>query len=230
MSSKVKIHQGKLKRRKKYDFGHTSSSPEENYSSKLLSDPSYKQKSVYVPDDIKASIDKWAKDMGLKKESKMEHLRKFVREFLREQEEKKPSDSEEIAANLLKNGKMTNLSAPKTLIHRTTNMSLSINDLEPLAVRQTRQSKRGGAPKVGLYTYSEENDVPRYGDNKIEIIIPSGTKVLDITELGRGASSRISLETAQKLLQEGVDVVVGLDYIGPPEWIILKIPPQPKQK
>lgn len=80
----MKIHQGKSKRRKKYSFGRGGSNPEENYSSELLSDPSYKQKSVYVPDDIKTSIDKWAKDMGLK-----EHvLRVFIKEFLKDQNSK----------------------------------------------------------------------------------------------------------------------------------------------
>jgi hypothetical protein len=50
-------------RKKKYHFG--GSHPEEDYDTELLDDPSYRSKSVYVPDDIKNKIDKWAADMGL---------------------------------------------------------------------------------------------------------------------------------------------------------------------
>lgn len=42
------------------------SHPEETYDMNLLDDPAYKEPSVYVPDDIKNVIDKWAEDMGLK--------------------------------------------------------------------------------------------------------------------------------------------------------------------
>lgn len=72
----MKIQLGKLKqiireaileaKGKKYDFGRAGSQPEESYSAELLDDPSYKEKSVYVPDDIKSKIDKWATDMGMK--------------------------------------------------------------------------------------------------------------------------------------------------------------------
>ena len=41
------------------------SQPEEAYSEELLNDPSFDEKSVYVPDDIKKSIKTWAKDMKL---------------------------------------------------------------------------------------------------------------------------------------------------------------------
>ena len=41
------------------------SSPEENYHEELLDDPAYNAGSVYVPNDIKKKINKWAKDMGL---------------------------------------------------------------------------------------------------------------------------------------------------------------------
>lgn len=41
------------------------SHPEEAYHDELLDDPSYKADSVYVPQDIKKKINKWAKDMGL---------------------------------------------------------------------------------------------------------------------------------------------------------------------
>jgi hypothetical protein len=66
----MKIHERKhAKKKKDYGFGRAGSHPEENYTGELLDDPSYKEKSVYVPDDIKQTINKWAKDMGLKKEN-----------------------------------------------------------------------------------------------------------------------------------------------------------------
>jgi len=55
---------------KKYNFGYAGSHPEEDYEVGLLDDPSYKKKSVYVPDDIKDKIDKWAADMGMKTNSR----------------------------------------------------------------------------------------------------------------------------------------------------------------
>lgn len=41
------------------------SQPEESYHDELFDDPAYSAGSVYVPDDIKKKINKWAKDMGL---------------------------------------------------------------------------------------------------------------------------------------------------------------------
>jgi len=43
------------------------SHPDETYSSYLLDDPCFNEKSVYVPDDVKASIRTWAKSLGLHK-------------------------------------------------------------------------------------------------------------------------------------------------------------------
>ena len=37
----------------------------ESYDKNLLDDPAFDEKSVYVPDDIKIAIRKWAKSMGL---------------------------------------------------------------------------------------------------------------------------------------------------------------------
>lgn len=62
------IREAILKEKRKYDFG--GSHPEEDYEVDLLSDPSYKKKSVYVPDDIKSKIDSWADSMGLRVSSK----------------------------------------------------------------------------------------------------------------------------------------------------------------
>jgi len=52
-----------VEERKKYHFG--GSQPHENYESELLDDPDFESPSVYVPNDIKGSIRKWATDMGL---------------------------------------------------------------------------------------------------------------------------------------------------------------------
>ena len=52
-----------VEEKKKYYFG--GSRPEESYESELFDDPSYHEQSVYVPDDIKKKLGKWAKDMGL---------------------------------------------------------------------------------------------------------------------------------------------------------------------
>ncbi len=38
---------------------------EENYCLALADDPAYRANSVYVPDDTKKKINKWANDMGL---------------------------------------------------------------------------------------------------------------------------------------------------------------------
>lgn len=70
----MKIHLGNLRKlireileqeNKKNHWG--GSIPDENYEEELLNDPSYKEKSVYVPDDVKQKINKWAKKMGLVK-------------------------------------------------------------------------------------------------------------------------------------------------------------------
>jgi hypothetical protein len=45
--------------------GIAGSQPEEKYDTELLDDPKYAEGSVYVPDDIKGKIRKWAKSMGL---------------------------------------------------------------------------------------------------------------------------------------------------------------------
>ena len=41
------------------------SHPNESYSMELLDDPAFDEKSVYVPDEVKGKIRKWAKDMKL---------------------------------------------------------------------------------------------------------------------------------------------------------------------
>ena len=41
------------------------SQPDESYSLELLNDPSFEEKSMLVPDDVKDKIRKWAKDMKM---------------------------------------------------------------------------------------------------------------------------------------------------------------------
>lgn len=41
------------------------SDPNEAYNHDLTDDPSFKKKSVLVPDDIKASVSSWSRKMGL---------------------------------------------------------------------------------------------------------------------------------------------------------------------
>ena len=129
-----------------------------------------------------------------------------------------------VLESVAEKGQVFTLESPKVVVHRSTDPELTADRLDPLAIRQTKQSKRGSEPKVGVYAYGVENDVPRYGENKIEMTIPAGTKVLDLRGAGRGASSRLSLSSAKELLDDGIEAVVGYDYIGPEEWILLKIP------
>lgn len=65
------------KNKKKFRGG---SHPEESYDKQLPDDPAYMKPSVYVPDDIKTKINKWAEDMGMKKESKKTSRKKIVLE------------------------------------------------------------------------------------------------------------------------------------------------------
>jgi hypothetical protein len=131
---------------------------------------------------------------------------------------------ESTGGSLMDLGSIIELSSPVSLVHRSADPSVKISDLDPLVVRSSRQSKRGGEPKVGLYAYESKHDVPRYGENRIEFTLPVGTPVLDLTSAGRGATSRISLSQARELLLSGVKVVKGYDYIGPPEWVVLEMP------
>ena len=50
---------------KEFVEAYAGSQPDESYNKELLDDEAYEAGSVYVPDDIKKKINKWAKDMGL---------------------------------------------------------------------------------------------------------------------------------------------------------------------
>jgi hypothetical protein len=127
------------------------------------------------------------------------------------------------SSELVARGTVSEIKQPMVVSHRTANEALDISQIEPLAERASRQTKRGGAPKVGLYTYGPEvTDVQaaQYGANKIDIALPAGTRVLDLTAEG-GASARITKAEAESLLQQGIQVVRGKDVIGPTEYVIL---------
>ena len=57
------IEESKRKGSSKYHFG--GSHPDESYDKELMQDEAFGEESVYVPDDIKEKIKKWANDMGL---------------------------------------------------------------------------------------------------------------------------------------------------------------------
>ena len=126
------------------------------------------------------------------------------------------------------NARIYFLPSDLTLIHRTKNLDLTYDKLDPLEIRKTKQSKRNSSPKIGIYAYNIEDDVPgfenNYGENEITFVMPAGTKVLDLTSLSRGTSARISMETAKQLISKGIDLVTGFDVLGPQEWVVLRKP------
>jgi hypothetical protein len=131
---------------------------------------------------------------------------------------------------LIRRGKTTRLNSPIKLTHRTKNDSLTIDQIDPTAVRATKQGKRN-RPAVGFYAYdtsgedeklSSELDT-RYGSHRVDYVLPAGSQVLDLSGEERGTTSRIDPQTAKYLLSNGYSAVRGYDHIGPPEWVILKI-------
>jgi len=130
---------------------------------------------------------------------------------------------------LIDRGETVTLSAPVKLTHRTQNDSLTIHQIDPTAIRKTKQGRRG--EYVGFYTYDSSTEDKklsreldeRYGSHKVDYALPAGSKVLDLTGEERGVTSRINSRTAKFLLSKGYDAVKGFDYIGPIEWVVLKI-------
>lgn len=131
---------------------------------------------------------------------------------------------------LIERGETITLNAPVKLTHRTQNDALTIHQIDPTAIRKTKQGRRG--EYVGFYTYdsSTEEDKKksseldaRYGSHKIDYLLPAGSKVLDLTGEERGMTSRINSRTAKFFLNNGYDAVMGYDYIGPIEWVVLRI-------
>lgn len=131
--------------------------------------------------------------------------------------------------DLVKRGKEITTGSPVKLTHRTKNSSLTIDQIDPTAIRKTRQGRKG--EYVGFYTYdtSGENEESskhldaQYGEHKIDYVIPAGSKVLDLTDESKGLTSRINQKVAKFFLSKGFDAVIGFDYIGPVEWVILRL-------
>lgn len=59
----MKLTIGQLREKIKRELA--GSQPDESYSTYLLDDPAFKEKSVYVGDDVKKKITIWAKAMKL---------------------------------------------------------------------------------------------------------------------------------------------------------------------
>jgi hypothetical protein len=120
--------------------------------------------------------------------------------------------------------------APIHLVHRTHDDELTLDKIEPLRVRISKQGKHN-REYVGYYNYEDiENDNLeldiRYGKNKIQFTIPAGSKILDVTKEKDGlkriaGSSRVNKKIAQKLFDDGYIAIKGYDYFGPPEYVVL---------
>ena len=63
------------------------------------------------------------------------------------------------------NARIYSLPSDLTLIHRTKNLDLAYDKLDPLEIRKTKQSKRNSSPKVGIYAYNIEDDVSGFENN-----------------------------------------------------------------
>ena len=61
----MKIKLSELRKIIREEIEMAGSHPEETYSEELLSDPKFKEKSVYIRDSAKKKILSWAKDMKL---------------------------------------------------------------------------------------------------------------------------------------------------------------------
>ena len=143
-------------------------------------------------------------------------LRQIIREVL--------SDSKDAQTPVELN--VRELSAPKTLVHRTHSPDLTVDKLDPTTPRDSKQSKGGKLKVVGVYAYAaedaDEEIVKRYGDRKVTLTLPAGTRVLDLRNEKKGATARITKERADELLAQGIDAIVGYDLVGPSEWVILR--------
>lgn len=130
----------------------------------------------------------------------------------------------------MKDGKTITLKEPIHLIHRTKSETLTMDQIDPTAIRMTKQGKRS-SPAVGFYAYDSAGEDEetrkeldaRYGSRKLEYTLPVGAKVLDLTDAGRGATSRVSPQKAQEYINAGFTAIKGYDYVGPPEYVVLKL-------
>lgn len=130
----------------------------------------------------------------------------------------------------MKDGNAITLKEPIHLIHRTKSDTLTMDQIDPTAIRMTKQGKRN-SPAVGFYAYDSAGESEetrreldaRYGSRKLEYTLPVGSKVLDLTGAGRGITSRVSPEKAREYIDAGFSAIKGYDYVGPPEYVVLKL-------
>lgn len=106
----------------------------------------------------------------------------------------------------------------KVLFHRSPDPDLHKGKISAEEPRASKQSKRGAT--VGFYAYESAESGEKFGEHVFEVRLPGGTPYLDL--LGaKIKTSRIPPEIASMLRDAGVGVVLGKDFIGPPEWIII---------
>jgi hypothetical protein len=133
-----------------------------------------------------------------------------------------PSLSAQKANKLISAGKVFNLDDPVTVVHRTHAEDITIADLDAEVARAGRQSRGGKLKTAGLYTYeaSQAGTFAQYGANKIDIVIPRGAKILDVSG-EQGITSRLTADTIESLRDQGIVAIKGRDFKGPPEWVII---------
>jgi len=106
----------------------------------------------------------------------------------------------------------------KKLYHRSNNPNLTVGQVSASSLRTSKQSR--GGKTSGFYTYEDPTAGAKFGSSVLELILPAGTRYLD--SLGTGINtSRISHETSETLRAMGIEAILGRDYVGPPEWIII---------
>ena len=106
----------------------------------------------------------------------------------------------------------------KSLYHRSHDPDLLSHVISAETPRASKQSRKGAT--VGFYAYESLESGQHFGDNVFEITVPSGTLYLDLVGSGIN-TSRIDPVTASQLRDMGIKAILGKDYVGPPEWIII---------
>jgi len=119
--------------------------------------------------------------------------------------------------------RVKSLDEPVNVVH-STHADIGIGDLDAEIARAGKQSKSGKLKTSGLYAYETPhmNDPSslKYGDNKIAITIPKGSKIIDVSD-EVGSTSRLNADELEKLREKGIVAIKGRDFVGPPEWIII---------
>lgn len=114
-------------------------------------------------------------------------------------------------------------SKPLTLFHVSKDEDLTSQKLNFGARTNSRQG-RGGRERYGLYAVMPK-DVKffkgDYGSNVYALTFGPKLVIKNTLVAGKGKTSRIDKATCDKLLEAGVDVLIGQDLIGPREFVIL---------